>query len=141
MRRDDRIRSADGAWARENGWDAPAEADAKELADAANAGDAVALRAYKRGATVAAMIASVGAVCDLDLVVVGGGVAKSGGCCSTRIREALASTRDSTSSAACGSCRPSWAARPAWSAPRPFCARRPKDPRRAAKMGSFAFPA
>ena len=46
---------------------------------AANAGDAVALRAFDRGATaVAAMIASVGAVCDLDLVVIGGGVAKSG---------------------------------------------------------------
>ena len=38
-------------WARENGWDAPPEADAKELADAANAGDPVALRAFDRGAT------------------------------------------------------------------------------------------
>ena len=42
-------------------------------------GDPVALQAFRRGATaVAAMIASVGAVCDLDLVVIGGGVAKSG---------------------------------------------------------------
>jgi len=66
-------------WAREHGWDAPPEADAKELADAANAGNTVALQAFRRGATgVAAMIASVGAVCDLDLVVIGGGVAKSG---------------------------------------------------------------
>ena len=66
-------------WARDNGWDAPPEADAKELADAANAGDPVALKAFRRGATaVAAMIASVGAVCDLDRVVIGGGVAKSG---------------------------------------------------------------
>lgn len=66
-------------WARDNGWDAPAEADAKELADAAYAGHPVALRAFYRGGTaVAAMIASVGAVCDLDLVVIGGGVAKSG---------------------------------------------------------------
>ena len=106
-------------WAREHGWDAPAEADAKELADAAAAGDVVALRAYKRGATaVAAMIASVGAVCDLDLVVIGGGVAKSGPvCCSTRSARRWTPTRDSTSSAACGSCRPSWAATPAWSAP------------------------
>jgi glucokinase len=78
-------------WAREHGWDAPAEADAKELADAANAGDAVALQAFKRGATaVAAMIASVGAVCDLDLVVVGGGVAKSGALLFDPLREALA---------------------------------------------------
>jgi glucokinase len=79
-------------WARDNGWDAPADADAKELADAANAGDAVALRAFKRGATaVAAMIASVGAVCDLDLVVIGGGVAKSGALLFDSVREGLAS--------------------------------------------------
>jgi glucokinase len=79
-------------WARENGWDAPAEADAKELADAANQGDPVALRAFRRGAkAVAAMIASVGAVCDLDLVVIGGGVAKSGALLFDPVREALAS--------------------------------------------------
>lgn len=78
-------------WARENGWDAPAEADAKELADAASQGDAVALRAFRRGArAVAAMVASVGAVCDLDLVVVGGGVAKSGPLLFDPVREALA---------------------------------------------------
>lgn len=66
-------------WARDNGWDAPPEADAKELADAAYAGHPVALRAFYRGGmAVAAMIASVGAVCDLDVVVVGGGVAKAG---------------------------------------------------------------
>ena len=79
-------------WARENGWAAPPEADAKELADAATAGDSVALQAFRRGATaVAAMIASVGAVCDLDLVVIGGGVAKSGGLLFDPLREALAS--------------------------------------------------
>jgi glucokinase len=78
-------------WAREHGWAAPPEADAKELADAANAGDTVALRAFRRGATaVAAMIASVGAVCDLDLVVVGGGVAKSGAVLFGPLRAALA---------------------------------------------------
>ena len=77
-------------WARENGWDAPAEADAKELADAANAGDPVALQAFRRGATaVAAMIASVGAVCDLELVVIGGGVAKSGALLFDPLRDAL----------------------------------------------------
>jgi glucokinase len=78
-------------WARENGWDAPPQADAKELADAANAGSRVALQAFRRGATaVAAMIASVGAVCDLDLVVIGGGVAKSGALLFDPLREALA---------------------------------------------------
>jgi glucokinase len=77
-------------WARDHGWEASAEADAKELADAANAGVAVALEAFRRGATaVAAMIASVGAVCDLDLVVVGGGVAKSGALLFDPLREAL----------------------------------------------------
>ncbi|MCV7298187.1 ROK family protein [Mycobacterium barrassiae] len=79
-------------WAREQGWEAPAGADAKELADAAAVGDAIALRAFKRGATaVAAMIASVGAVCDLDLVVIGGGVAKAGGLLFDPLREALES--------------------------------------------------
>ncbi|WP_029116567.1 ROK family protein [Mycobacterium sp. URHB0044] len=78
-------------WAREHGWDAPPGADAKELADAANAGDPVALAAFRRGATaVAMMIASVAAVCDLDLVVVGGGVAKSGALLFDPVREALA---------------------------------------------------
>ncbi|KUH95713.1 ROK family protein [Mycobacterium sp. IS-3022] len=79
-------------WAREQGWDAPVHADAKELADAAIAGDAVALRAFRRGAVaVAAMIASVGAVCDLDRVVIGGGVAKSGALLFDPVREALTS--------------------------------------------------
>ena len=77
-------------WAREHGWDAPAEADAKELADAANAGDPVALSAFRRGSTaLARMIASVAAVCDLDLVVIGGGVAKSGALLFDPLREAL----------------------------------------------------
>jgi glucokinase len=77
-------------WAREHGWDAPPGADAKELADAASAGNTVALQAFRRGATaVAAMIASVGAVCDLDLVVIGGGVAKSGQLLFGPLREAL----------------------------------------------------
>lgn len=77
-------------WARENGWDAPPEADAKELADAANAGDALALKAFHRGANaIARMIASVAAVCDLDLVVIGGGVAKSGALLFDPLHEAL----------------------------------------------------
>ncbi|OBJ89687.1 ROK family protein [Mycobacterium sp. 1245852.3] len=65
-------------WARENGWSAPAGAGASDLAAAA-ASDPLAQRAFQRGANaLAAMIASVGAVCDLDLVVIGGGVARSG---------------------------------------------------------------
>ncbi|BBY39090.1 sugar kinase [Mycobacterium mantenii] len=74
---------ASGPWmvrrARENGWSAPPGAGARDLAAAAAAGDPVAQQAFHRGANaLAAMIASVGAVCDLDLVVIGGGVAKSG---------------------------------------------------------------
>jgi glucokinase len=66
-------------WAREHGWTAPPGASAKELAEAAGAGNEVALRAFGRGATaIAAMIASVAAVCELDLAVVGGGVANAG---------------------------------------------------------------
>jgi glucokinase len=78
-------------WAVANGWAAPPGADAAALAEAAVAGDAVAVRAFRRGATaLAAMIASVAAVCDLDLVVVGGGVAKSGRTLFDPLDEALA---------------------------------------------------
>jgi glucokinase len=67
------------SWAREQGWAADPDAGAKELANAASGGDPIALRAFERGAgAVAAMIASVAAVCDLDLVIIGGGVAKAG---------------------------------------------------------------
>jgi glucokinase len=77
-------------WARANGWSALPSAGAKELADAAQVGDEVAVRAFHRGATaLAAMIASVAAVCDLDLVVIGGGVAKSGRLLFDPLREAL----------------------------------------------------
>jgi glucokinase len=76
-------------WARKHGW---AGADAKELAGAAGTGDPVALLAFQRAArALAAMIASVGAVCDLDLVVVGGGVAEAGGLLFDPLRDALAS--------------------------------------------------
>jgi glucokinase len=78
-------------WARENGWSAPPGAGARELADAAVAGDGVAVRAFGRGArALAAMIASVGAVCDLDLVVIGGGVAQAGPLLFDPVRAALA---------------------------------------------------
>ena len=78
-------------WALANGWAAPPGADAVTLAEAADAGDPVAQAAFHRGATaLAAMIASVGAVCDLDLVVIGGGVANSGRTLFDPLRTALA---------------------------------------------------
>lgn len=77
-------------WALTNGWAGPPGADAVALADAADAGEPLALRAFHRGATaLAAMIASVGAVCDLDLVVIGGGVARSGPLLFDPLRAAL----------------------------------------------------
>lgn len=77
-------------WARAHGWQAPTDADAKALAEAAAGGDPVGVRAFRRGAgAVAATIASVAAVCDLDLVVVGGGVAKAGAVLFDPLREAL----------------------------------------------------
>ena len=77
-------------WAHEHGWQAPADADAKALAEAANRGDPVGLRAFRRGAdAIARMIASVAAVCDLDRVVIGGGVAKAGALLFDPLREAL----------------------------------------------------
>ncbi|MCW2688276.1 MAG: transcriptional regulator/sugar kinase [Mycobacterium sp.] len=78
-------------WALQHGWAGPPGADAKELADAAAGGDALALAAFRRGATaVGMMIASVAAVCDLDLVVIGGGVAKSGPLLFDPVRETVA---------------------------------------------------
>jgi glucokinase len=79
------------AWAHELGWDAPPSAGARELALAAREGEGVALRAFQRAAdAVAAMIASVGAVCDLDLVVIGGGVAAAGDVLFDPVRESVA---------------------------------------------------
>jgi len=78
-------------WALADGWtpEGP-DADARALGEAAEAGDPVALRAFARGTrALAAMIASVAAVCDLDLVVIGGGVANSGALLFDPLRAAL----------------------------------------------------
>ncbi|WP_241472191.1 ROK family protein [Mycolicibacterium neoaurum] len=75
-------------WARAQGW---AGADASELAADVQRDDPIAVEAFRRGATaVAAMIASTAAVCDLDLVVIGGGVAKAGPVLFDPLRAALA---------------------------------------------------
>ena len=78
------------AWARRHGWAGRPVDTARELAEAAARGEDVAVRAFRRGArAVAAMIASVAATCDLDLVVIGGGVANSGPVLFDPLREAL----------------------------------------------------
>jgi glucokinase len=66
--------------ARAAGWAGPeAGATTAALAEAARSGDAVARRVFaEAGRALAAAFTSVCAVCDLDLIVVGGGVAQAG---------------------------------------------------------------
>ncbi|SDN23115.1 ROK family protein [Allokutzneria albata] len=75
-------------WARERGWTG---SDAGGLAESARAGDEVARAAFERGGhAVGLVIAATAAVCDLDLVVVGGGVAEAGELLFGPIRRTLA---------------------------------------------------
>lgn len=75
-------------WARSQGWTG---STARDLAAAAADGEDVAVRTFARGTrAVAAMIASVAATCDLELVVIGGGVANAGPVLFDPLREALA---------------------------------------------------
>ncbi|MDP3972103.1 MAG: ROK family protein, partial [Candidatus Nanopelagicales bacterium] len=73
---------ATAAWAVEQGWtpsDPTKPADAKTLADDAHAGDEVAIAAYNRsGEAVGIALASVAALLDLDVAVIGGGLVQSG---------------------------------------------------------------
>jgi glucokinase len=63
-------------WAREQGWSG---SDAIELERSARAGDSVAAAAFERGGrAVGLAIAAAAAVCDLDLAVIGGGIARAG---------------------------------------------------------------
>ncbi|MFC6094291.1 ROK family protein [Saccharothrix lopnurensis] len=66
-------------WARRQGWLAPDDADAALLAAAAGAGEEIPRAAFERaGRAVGLAIAATAAVVDLDLAVVGGGVARAG---------------------------------------------------------------
>ena len=76
------------ARAAERGW---AGGDTAELARAARAGDPVAAEAFHRAGTALGQVfAGVAAVCDLDLVVVGGGVSAAGELLFEPLRAALA---------------------------------------------------
>ena len=70
------------AWAVEQGWrprDPSGETTARTLADDARRGDPVAVAAFARaGRAVGVAVASAATLCDLDVVVVGGGVAQTG---------------------------------------------------------------
>lgn len=76
-------------WARERGWNG--DGGARALAESARAGDVVARRAFRRGGlALGRALASVAAVCDVDLVVLGGGVVAAGELLLGPAREALA---------------------------------------------------
>lgn len=75
-------------WARRRGW---VGEDARDLAVSARDGDAVAGEAFRRcGQAVGLAIVATAAVCDLNLAVVGGGVAQTGDLLFEPVREALA---------------------------------------------------
>lgn len=75
-------------WAREQGWTG---VDARALAVDAHAGEPVAAEAFRRGGqAVGLAITATAAVCDLDLVVIGGGVAQVGDLLFEPIRATLA---------------------------------------------------
>ncbi|MEV4311603.1 ROK family protein [Actinocrispum sp. NPDC049592] len=77
-------------WARQRGWRAPDNADAAHLAAAALTGDEIAQTAFDRaGRAVGMAIAATAALCDLDLAVVGGGIAQAGDLLLDPIRQAL----------------------------------------------------
>jgi glucokinase len=67
-------------WAREQGWrPTDAGATARELADDARSGDPIALAAFDRaGHALGVGIASAVALCDVERVVIGGGVSQAG---------------------------------------------------------------
>jgi glucokinase len=78
-------------WARRQGWQAPDHADAAHLAAAAKAGAGLPLAAFKRGGRAVAMaVVATAAICDLDLAVIGGGVAQAGDLLFTPVRNTLA---------------------------------------------------
>jgi glucokinase len=76
-------------WALANGWNG-LTADAESLAASARTGDPVASAAFVRSAqALGAGIASAAALCDLDRVVIGGGVARSWDLLEPPLRTAL----------------------------------------------------
>ena len=80
-------------WAVAEGWrpEDGQQASGVSLAASARDGDAIALRAFERGArALAAGITSTAAVADLDLVVLGGGISAAGDVIFAPLRSALA---------------------------------------------------
>jgi glucokinase len=77
-------------WAHERGWRADGAATGRDLTDDARAGHPVARAALARGGeAVGVAIASVMALCDLELVVIGGGISQAGDLLFGPLRAAL----------------------------------------------------
>lgn len=85
---------ATAAWAVEQGWvprHGSRTPDAKTLAEDATAGDPVAKAAYERsGGAVGVALASAATLLDLDIAVIGGGLAQSGELLMAPIRKSFA---------------------------------------------------
>ncbi len=80
------------AWAQSEGWrPGQPEVTAKDLADDAARGHAVALAALRRaGLAIGTAIASATCLCDLEVVAVGGGLSQAGALLFDPLHEALA---------------------------------------------------
>ncbi|HEX9339497.1 MAG TPA: ROK family protein [Pseudonocardiaceae bacterium] len=77
-------------WALRNGWQPAVDADTRALAAAARDGEPVALAAFDRAAdALATALLTTAALCDIDHVVIGGGVAAAGDTLLRPIRHAL----------------------------------------------------
>ncbi|MGI8681911.1 MAG: ROK family protein [Mycobacteriales bacterium] len=77
-------------WAREHGWAAAAEASGPELVGDATAGDAAATAALQRAGHAAGIaIASATALCDLEVVSIGGGLSAAGELLMAPLRDAV----------------------------------------------------
>jgi glucokinase len=77
------------AWVQERGWRGEAMT-ARELMADARAGDPVAVEAVRRaGRAIGVALASVAAVCDLEVVAVGGGLAQSWDLLGPHVHDAL----------------------------------------------------
>lgn len=77
-------------WAREHGWAGPPDASGPELVTDATAGDPVAVAALCRAGRAAGLaIASATALCDLEVVSIGGGLSAAGNLLMAPLRHAV----------------------------------------------------
>ena len=77
-------------WAHQQGWRPEGAGTGRDLTEDARAGDAIAVAALARGGeAVGLAVATVTALCDLDVVAIGGGVSQAGDMLFGPIQEAL----------------------------------------------------